>query len=277
MSAAEVGARLTPYELAFADTPFEAEGFPAIREEAEARGVDDTTPERFLLLAEVGRLLRELDAPGASLEPMGMLLFHSYHFWREGKPVYVVEPELARALPRMTLPADAPAFGPPGPAGYIQLPRNLYWARVDEAAAPEPVDGLFWTMKGADGTSRTAERVDVLLALGLRPGRAGFSVIPVGEPLYGRSLVVWASGKARPEGEDFANVLPGGELSGLFAVTTAAEALKLLALVAWYVAGHPDSVSDIVAPTPPAPAPSPHALPPSELPYRRIRAVSADG
>src|SRR5690606_40893602 len=83
MSAAEVGARLTPYELAFADTPFEAEGFPAIREEAEARGVDDTTPERFLLLAEVGRLLRELDAPGASLEPMGMLLFHSYHFRSE--------------------------------------------------------------------------------------------------------------------------------------------------------------------------------------------------
>lgn len=277
MTGTGVEARLTPYELAFADTSFEAEGFPAIREEAEARGVDDSTPESFLLLAATGRLLRELDATGAALEPVGMLLFHSYHFWRDGKRLYVVEPELARALPRMTVAADALEFGPPGPAGYVQLPRNLYWARVDEATAPEPVDGFFWTMKGAAAGSGSTARVDVLLALGLRLGRPGFSVIPVGEPLHGRSLVTWASAKARPEGEDFANVLPGGELGGLFAVTTAAEALKLFALVAWHVARHPESVSDVVAPTSPAPAPSLRALPPSGLPYRRICALRTDG
>src|SRR5690606_41247286 len=67
---------------------------------------------------------------------------------------------------------------------------------------PEPVDGFFWTMKGAAAGSGSTARVDVLLALGLRLGRPGFSVIPVGEPLHGRSLVTWASAKARPEGED---------------------------------------------------------------------------
>ncbi len=277
MTDAAVAARLTPYELAFANTPFETEGFPALREEVEARGADDATPEHFFLLGTVGRLLGDLDATGAALEPVGMLLFHSYHFWREGKRLYVVEPELARTLPRVTVAADAPAFGPPAPAGYVQLPRNLYWARVDEATAPEPVDGFFWTMKRADGEGASAARVDVLLALGLRPGRPGLSVIPVGEPLHGRSLLAWASAKARAEGEDFANVLPGGELGGLFAVTTPAEALKLFALVAWHVARHPESVSDVVVPTQPAPAPAPHALPPSELAYRRIRALNADG
>jgi len=277
MMGAAVTARLTPYELAFADTPYETEGFSAIREEVEARGADDATPEQFFLLGAVGRLLSDLDATGAALEPAGMLLFHSYHFWREGKQLYVVEPELARALPRVTVPADAPSFGPPAPAGYVQLPRNLYWARVDEAAAPEPVDGFFWTMKRADVENAAAARLDVLLALGLRPGRPGFSVIPVGEPLHGRSLLAWASAKARLEGQDFANVLPGGELGGLFAVTTPAEALKLFALVAWHVAQHPESVGDVVSPTGPALAPSSHALPPSELAYRPIRALAADG
>ena len=59
--------------------------------------------------------------------------------------------------------------------------------------------------------------------------------------------------------------------------TTPAEAIKLFALVAWHVARHPESVSDVVVPTQPAPAPAPHALPPSELAYRRIRALNADG
>src|SRR5690606_30053709 len=266
-------ARLTPYELVFADTPFETEDFPALREEVQARGAEDAAPESFFLLGTVGRMLRELGATGAALEPLGMLLFHAYHFWREGKQLYIVEPELARALPEVTVADDAPVFDAPAPAGYIQLPRNLYWARVDEAAAPEPVDGFFWTMKRAGEGGASPARVDVLLVLGLRPGRPGLSVLPVGEPLHGRSLLTCA--RARPEGEDFANVLPGGELGGLFAVTTPAEAIKLFSLVAWYVAQHPESVGDVVAPTQPAPSPSPHALPPSELAYRRIRAVEA--
>ena len=101
-----------------------------------------------------------------------MLLFHSYHFWREGKPVYVVEPELARALPRMTLAATRRRSGRRGPRATSSS-RNLYWARVDGHRA-EPVDGLFWTMKGADGRSRRSRgAVDCAPRLGLRPGRPG--------------------------------------------------------------------------------------------------------
>ncbi|HEX7091352.1 MAG TPA: hypothetical protein VF192_14515 [Longimicrobiales bacterium] len=308
---AAAGARLTPYELVFADTELERDGFPALREEAEARGADVTVPERLLLLATAGRLLRELGATDATLEPVGMLLFQAYHFWDVGKRVYVLEPALARALaegapgvlreiagrappaaaaphapapaaPHAPAPAAphapaAAALHPPAPAGYLQLPRNLFWARVDEAATPEPVDGLFWTMAREGDAGGPPARLDLLLALGLWPGRPGLSVIPVAEPLAGRSLADLALARARPDGADFANVLPGGELEGLFALTTPAEVLKLFALVWSYVERHPDAVGDAVAPPEPAPASSPHALPPSRLPYHPIRRVAVDG
>lgn len=284
---AAAGARLTPYELVFADTELETDGFPGLREEAEARGVDATVPEQFLLLATAGRLLRELGATDATLEPVGMLLFQSYHFWRAGQHVYVLEPALARALAEgapgvlreiagQAPPAAATAYVP-APAGYLQLPRNLFWARVDEAATPEPVDGLFWTMAHAGDAGGPPARLDLLLALGLWPGRPGLSVIPVAEPLAGRPLTDLALARARPDGADFANVLPGGELEGLFALTTPAEVLKLFALVWSYVERRPDAVGDAVPPPEPAPASSPHALPPSRLPYHPIRRVAADG
>jgi hypothetical protein len=44
--------------------------------------------------------------------------------------------------------------------------------------------------------------------------------------------------KARSEGDDFANVLPGGELQGHFAVTNTAEAVKLAARCFWQLGQH---------------------------------------
>ena len=148
---------------------------------------------------------------------------------------------------------------------------------MDEAATPEPVDGLFWTLATAGEAGGSPARLDLLVALGMRPGRPGLSVIPVAEPLAGRSLADLALARARPDGNDFANVLPGGELDGLFALTTPTEVLKLFALVWSYVERHPDAVGDVVAPPEPAPAPTPRTLPPSRLPYHPIRRVAADG
>ncbi len=247
-------ARATPYELVFGEGAFESEHFPAIQAEAQERGVDATDPERFVMLASVGALLRELPAEGggaAALQELGLLLFQGYHFWRFGRRVYVVERGLARRLL-----ARPPAVGeweltPPHPAAYLQLPRSLLWARIAETAPAEPVDGLFWTMAGrADPAAPPYARLEALLALGLRSDRPGLSVVAVSAPLRGGSGH-WADVRARdvatgatgvPGTADFANVLPGGELGGLHSLVNEAEVLKLISLVFWHAATYPDSV-----------------------------------
>ena len=50
--------RLHPYDLVFAAPPFEEEAFPNITADAETHGVDVRDRERFLLLSQVGELLR---------------------------------------------------------------------------------------------------------------------------------------------------------------------------------------------------------------------------
>ncbi len=245
------GERPTPYELVFAGGAFEGEHFPAIRVEARERDVAAWNPDAFVLLASVGALLRELPPEGAgadSLRELGLLLFQGYHFWLYGRRTYVVERALARRLL-----AQPPVVGeweltPPHPAGYLQLPRSLVWARVGADAPAEPVDGLFWTMVGRqDPATPPYERLDVLLALGLRADRPGLSVVPVDVSLPG-GPGHWADVRAR-ESEpgapavDFANVLPGGELGGLHSLVNEAEVLKLVSLLFWHAAAHPEAVA----------------------------------
>jgi hypothetical protein len=158
---------------------------------------------------------------------VGAVLFHGYRFWRHGRELFSIA---AAALePRLAAPAGGWRFRAAAPAGYVQLPHHLFWARVAEGAVPEPVDGFFWS--APDESERTAgdattDRLDLLLVLGLRPGRPGVSLVEVtAEPAL--QLERWIDVAARPDGEDFANVLPGGELQGYRALTTRAEALKL--------------------------------------------------
>ncbi len=248
----EGGERPTPYELVFGGGAFESEHFRAIQAEARERGVDASDPDRFVLLASVGALLRELPPEGSDAEPLrelGLLLFQGYHFWLYGRRVYMVEGALARRLL-----AQPPGVGeweltPPHPAGYLQLPRNLVWARTGASAPAEPVDGLFWTMVGREDPSTPPyERLDVLLALGLRTDRPGLSVVPVGARLAD-GPGHWADLRARdadpgaPAGADFAHVLPGGDLGGLHSLVNEAEVLKLVSLLFWHAAAHPEAVA----------------------------------
>lgn len=243
-------ARLTPYELVFEVPVIEEQYFPAIREEIQATGADADVPDRFVMLTTAGRLVHELipdavseEEAGERAREMGHLLFHAYQFWRFGKPVFELDEALARRLA-----SDPPMVGaweltPPEPAGYLQLPRNLFWSRVSDDTPPEPVDGLFWSLIGReDPKVPPYERVDVLLVLGLRPGRPGFGVIDVAGDLPGFAPGHWADVVGRPEGEDFANILPGGELDALHALTLPAEVLRLLSLVFWQVAVDPRAV-----------------------------------
>ncbi|HET9984740.1 MAG TPA: hypothetical protein VFQ38_14180 [Longimicrobiales bacterium] len=274
-------ARLTPYELVFGEGAFEAESFPAIRAEAEAHGIPTADPDRFLLLAAAGTLLRELvpdDAPREAFREIGILLFQAYHFWRFDRRLFVLTEPLARSLATSTPHVGEWELTPPAPAGYLQLPRQLFWARVAEGEPAEPIDGFFWTMVGAEDPAMPPyARLDLLLVLGLRPGRPGFSVMDVSAPLGG-GPGHWADLEARGEAADFANVLPGGDVAGLHALVTDAEALKLCSLCFWYVAAHPTALTDTVPPAAgDGAAAGPHELPPSALPFQRIDVVGERG
>jgi hypothetical protein len=237
--AAESGSnRQLPYELAFQDEAFERTHFPAIRDEAEQRGTSTTDPEQFLELSSVANILRTVLVEGdrPAVTQFGPLLHQAYHFWSFGKKVYEVDEPLFRQLTG-DLPASGPQpLLPPTPAGYLVLPRNLLWARIADDAVPEAIDGFFWTMVGADDPQMPPfERLDILLILGLRPGRPGFSVADVSALLADEPADQWADARAREEPhEDFANILPGGELQQLRAIETRGEALKLVARVFGY-------------------------------------------
>jgi hypothetical protein len=302
-------ARLTPYEFVFGGPEFEDDRFPRIREEAGERGGEPADPEAFLFLAAAGALLRELvpgDEPaavagaspgagevaaepppgapdwGESLGRYGRFVYHAYQFWRFGRRVWVVEEPLLRRLLETPPAVGRWAMLPPHPAGYLQLPRNLLWARVAASEPPEPVDGVFWTMIGeSDPAQPPYARLDLLVALGLRPGRPGLSVIDIGEELAGDAAGHWADAVGRPEGDDFANLLPGGELQQYHGMATRGEVLRLVSLLFWHATMHPDAVvaGAALAETPGPGRPPEHAreLPPSALPYTVLREPPAGG
>ena len=209
--------RITPYDLVFGPAVFEERFFPGIAAEAARAGVSESDASQFLMLGNVGRLLRELvpeDAPAEATREIGLLLFHAFHFWRGGRRVLLLDEPLARVLAGSAGHSLAHATAP-FPAGYLQLPRHLFWSTVEEGARPEACDGLFWV---ATATAGTAPRLDVLLALGVRPERAGLSVVHLDFELHDASRV---------SVDAFRNVLPGGELGGLLSLTTPAEVLEL--------------------------------------------------
>ncbi|HUH13557.1 MAG TPA: hypothetical protein VMK65_10620 [Longimicrobiales bacterium] len=229
--------RQTPYELVFGHAPFESERFPAIAEEAEQRGTHARAPEDLINLAEAGALLRALipdDVPpalrGEMLLSHGRLLYHAWHFWRAERPLWLLERRAARYLVEARPRPTDWGLRAPAPAGYLQLPRHLFWGTGEEGAPAEPIDGLFWALFSGDDGPGDAPVLRLLLVLGMRPGRPGFATTAVEAPL---GEGPWLAVDARPGGRDFENVLPGGELEGLYAVTTPEEALKLASLAFW--------------------------------------------
>jgi hypothetical protein len=239
-------ARLTPYELAFGLDRFEHGVFPSIRDEAEARHVDTSVRERFLMLGTVGELLRELRPDNADLTAVtdsplpppdavreyGALLFQAFRFHDRGRRLFTVAEQLLRDV----LQSDAAGewrFAAPHDAGYLQLPRHLVWARIDEPAPPEAVDGFFWSVVESDGGRPGS--IELLLALGMHSGRPGFSVVEAVAPLPPPAPGHWGDQSARPDGTDFANILPGGEMRNLLAVTSTTELLKLVSRLFHYI------------------------------------------
>jgi hypothetical protein len=264
--------RLTPFELLAANGDLESETLPRIANEAETRGVDAVDPGTFVMLATVGNLLRELQAPRPSGEPadgsgivhFGALAYQLFRFWRAGKPFFVADEDALRAI--VAHASDyAPSLGEsPAPAGYLQLPRNLVWASVAPEEAPEPVDGLHW----AAGDGR---RLDIVIVLGMRAGRPGVSVIDLSVDLASEPPEGFANLDARDHADDFSTTMPGGEIRGLFSLVNAAEVIKLIARVFAHVSGDAESVEPPSTSSNAGEAAGRHgALPPSRLPARFV-------
>jgi hypothetical protein len=301
--------RRTPYEVVFVDGGLQADALPAIAEEAEARGVDAAEPERLVMLGESAKTMRrmrpdDVDAtPGRAVAEYGALLFHGFHFWRAGHPFFVIDEATMRALLERPPRVGDWTLSTPAPAGYVQLPRHRVWIPSADAGPPEPVDGFFWTTTPVASVAGAPPStvLHLALVLGMRPDRPGFTVAEISAPVPQGPTAHWADLSAREGGADFENVLPGGEIGGLFALTSVAEALRLASLILWAAsgdraglpvdrarpaddrAGSPDDAAGTPDPShEPVDAvesagTSAHASPPTELAYRRITLRGIDG
>jgi hypothetical protein len=270
---ADRGPYLTPYELAFGDPGFETRIFPGILREAEAMHEDPARRDRFGFLGRVSEALRDLvppDAPLEMLEEYRGLFFQAFNFWRFGRRLFSLEQSVARYLVEAPPQLDGWDFVLPHPSLYVQLPPRLFWASIATDAAPEPVDGFFVTMaRGHDPLGPAYGDLNVLMVLGVRRDRAGFSVIPFDTEVGPGISDTWMEAPGREGAADFANILPGGEMAGLYSILTNTEALKLLARTLWYIQSHPGLI------TPEMAAERRHedrggSVPLSRLPYQRV-------
>jgi hypothetical protein len=217
-----VNARVHPYDMVFAMPELEGTAFPAIRKEAEERGVDLQDHERVLLLEGMGELMRSMlppDAASPAFAQFAPIVTHAFHYWLEGKQTFTIDEAALRSMIDGTGAIGEWRLAAPARAGYVSLPRNLVFSRIDENAQAEAVDGFFFILNEA--------RLDVLLILGVVPNRAGFSIINIAGMLSDAAVGHFGDVQARETGTDFENVLPGGG-GRLYALTNAMEALKLV-------------------------------------------------
>lgn len=275
----DAGPYITPYEIAFGEPGLENRVFPRIQAEAEEHGEDPAVRERFGFLTIAQEAVRDMAPPeagGDELEEHRALLFHAFNFWRFGRRTYALEPAVARYLVEAAPALDGWAFALPTPSVYVQLPPKLFWASISTDVPPEPVDGFFATVcDGRDPFGGPYQELNVLMILGLRRGRAGFSVIPFETELGPGIPATWTEAPGREGARDFANILPGGEMAGLYSILTTTEALKLLARSMWYVAAHEADVDALPAPERRGEE-RPGQVPLSRLPFHRVR-LSGDG
>ena len=109
-----------------------------------------------------------------------------------------LEPAVARYLVEASPVLDGWPFRMPSPSLYVQLPPKLFWASIATDLPPEPVDGFFATVAdGVDPLGGPFQELQVLMVLGLRRARAGFSVIPFATEAGPGIPATWAEAPGR--------------------------------------------------------------------------------
>jgi hypothetical protein len=205
--------RSTPFGLVFGSLADER--FPRIRAALAAAASDPSDRDAFLMLPDVLSLLREIrpdDGVGEGIDQLVALVHHAYLVWDSGLPTLAISDGLLDELLEPAAPV-LPGSAEVPRAYYAQFPERRIWAELIEGQAPEPMDGSFvYATNG--GELRT------LGIFGLRPDRAGFSVV--------ESFGSRPQGLARPDGTSlFASVLAGGPKAGLHSVISGDELLEL--------------------------------------------------
>lgn len=226
--------RVTPYELVFEQYGIAEQEFPAIAREAQASGVKDSRREQFAHMSSVSALVQGLlpeELDPATIDAYVDILFHCYHFWRAGCPLYVVPADLARALVESPPDVRGWSVGDRSTTAYFELPRNQFWAAVTEGGPPEPVDGLFLQLEAESRVVR------VLTVLGMRPDRPGFSVAALRADIERSPEVVGA--------DAFRSDIPGADLAGIYSLQRASEAAALGLRLLWYVGTYPEALEEM--------------------------------
>ena len=200
---------------------------PGSGPESEARSRPVAAPELAAREDDPGEMESAEESDDA-IRQYGRLLYHAFHYWRDQKPTRRIDEEGIRWLLDDVTTVGDWQLTTPSVSGYLQLPHQLIWAEPAPGLTPEPADGFFWRYVEPDDAPA---ELHVLLVLGVREGRAGFSVVPATGVLDTEDH--WADLEGRDDGEDFENTLPGGEMDELYSIETAAELLKLASLCFW--------------------------------------------
>jgi hypothetical protein len=207
--------RLHPFDLAGAPL---VSAFTSIR----ARCPDAPDFATFCKIPEARDLLHQLaglnigEGDPRAAEHYMYLLFAVYRFWYGGQQTLSVVRE--RLQDRLGAePRGMPSV--PGGACYVTLPVLWFWARIDPETPPEPLDGMFVV------ADRDPSRITVVVVLGIRPERSGFSLIVGGGD---ENLMLAAVDRVRRPA--FEPDFDGGEAAGFRSCTSEAELLYLTRL-----------------------------------------------
>lgn len=260
--ASSVG-RLTPYEMVFGVDGLAEREFPALAEELHRRGLVAERRDQFAG-DRVSDLLQRLAPEGsepAALERHLELLFHSFNFWRAGCPVFAFEAAALRDLIARPPELGGWRVRAAQPSLYLELPLNLVWAAVAAEGAPEPLEGVFVHLDPREKSVRT----HLLIVLGMRPDRPGFSAAAVDVELERLSDL--------EEPDAFHSDIPGAELAGLYSLHQSSEALLLVVRALWYLDRYPESARSVTASETAAPELKGHSAP-TTLDHHRVRLIN---
>jgi hypothetical protein len=219
--------RLHPFDHAFAGLA--ETQFDAISEEAAGQHRDVRDQVQFAALPTVQRALQSIEdstfleaQPAAAAEYVAAL-HAAFVYWFDNQTT--LSPTTAAIDATLNSPKLWSAAPSRGDATYVQLPERLFWAQIDGDSPHEPIDGVFVN------ANESTRELAVLVVLGLRPDRPGFSQLAVTGPF--EDLERLAADLRRPW---FAPTIDGGAEAGVRSVTTGGEVLAL-ALVGLAAAG----------------------------------------
>ena len=226
-------ARVSPFALVFGEMA--PERFPEIQQAIGGDAVAAADRDRFVLLAPVGQLLRDLapdDAPPEAMDAYVRLVHHAYRYWESGGWTYDVgDAALDRAARGGAMTTQLPVTG-----CYLRLPALRVWGSARNGEAPEPLDGVFLTVTATPGT------LAVLGIFGMHGERPGFSAVAVDghadatHAMIGETLITTERDDGTPA---LSPQLAGGDAAAVYSVADAGEMLLLICRLAQYLPAPP--------------------------------------